>query len=439
MRNALKRLDFTYGFSANRVHSYGAQYIAFGIFSVANYILPYFMWSYTEHDDYVSLSLRFVAGLLSFFLIMNDYWPKSFRKLLPLYWHITLLFCLPFMTTYMLLSTHASIYWLLNMSLALFLLALLVDWLSFTIILPLGVLLGYGLYWIMGGTSTIELRSEAFFLSVYMSIFAILIAIIFSRNRERAERDKILAIKALSATIAHEIRTPLSAITFGAKGMKKHLPKIIEGYELALDNNLPVRDIEKMNYDALKDMPESLSIVSRNANTIIDMLLMKLKEHPVEENLKVCSVGQCVQDLLENYPMFSSDKKLIHWNKENDFQFMGNQVLMRHVLFNLLKNAIYFVKSAGRGRISIWFEQSDIQNKLHFRDTGKGISTSDLPNIFDRFYTTTKHGTGIGLAFCKLTIQGFGGDIVCHSIEGKYTEFVMKFPKIHPQKNVISK
>jgi len=53
-----------------------------------------------------------------------------------------------------------------------------------------------------------------------------------------------------------------------------------------------------------------------------------------------------------------------------------------------------------------------------------------LPKIFDRFFSSTHHGSGIGLAFCKLVMQAYGGNITCQSQQGEFTEFVLSFPVV---------
>lgn len=90
---------------------------------------------------------------------------------------------------------------------------------------------------------------------------------------------------------------------------------------------------------------------------------------------------------------------------------------------------MYYIKDAGKGNIKIWLETNENFNQLHFKDTGKGISKDFLPKIFDSFTTKTYHGSGIGLPFCKMVMQSYGGKIVCNSIEGECTEFILNFPK----------
>jgi signal transduction histidine kinase len=109
---------------------------------------------------------------------------------------------------------------------------------------------------------------------------------------------------------------------------------------------------------------------------------------------------------------------------------MGDDILFTHVLFNLLKNALYYIRAASKGEISIWCEQNEKFNILHFKDTGLGMDKEVLEHIFERFFTRTRHGSGVGLAFCKLVMQSFGGDIICDSVKGEYTDFTLSFPKI---------
>jgi len=53
-----------------------------------------------------------------------------------------------------------------------------------------------------------------------------------------------------------------------------------------------------------------------------------------------------------------------------------------------------------------------------------------LPKIFTHFSTTRKGGSGMGLAFCKMVMQEYGGDITCESELGKYTRFILTFPAV---------
>jgi signal transduction histidine kinase len=51
--------------------------------------------------------------------------------------------------------------------------------------------------------------------------------------------------------------------------------------------------------------------------------------------------------------------------------------------------------------------------------------------IFDHFFTKTRHGTGVGLAYCKMVMEDLGGDMTCESVKGEYTHFILHFPVLN--------
>ena len=68
---------------------------------------------------------------------------------------------------------------------------------------------------------------------------------------------------------------------------------------------------------------------------------------------------------------------------------------------------------------------------LSARDTGPGIAPEAIPKLFNSFYTAGKQGgTGLGLSYCKRTINALGGDIRCESELGKHTAFTLSFPVV---------
>lgn len=264
-------------------------------------------------------------------------------------------------------------------------------------------------------------------------------------DRKRARRlelanqmaaEKSDTMKLMAASIAHELRTPLTAVHSAMSWVKVELPKIVHGYEAALKSGLDVEEIHPRRMKLLKDICPDIMAETESANNIINMLLVKLDQTTVNhDDLIPCSIGDCIREALNRYP-FSSDvqRELIHWDESKDFSFMGVNVLMTHILFNLIKNALYFIEQARKGDIQVWIEEGKLENKLHFKDTGKGVSSEVAPSIFERFFSKTQHGAGIGLAFCKQAMHSFGGTIECYSKEGLYTEFVMRFPVMKREK-----
>jgi|GEM_PF-1131886 len=254
--------------------------------------------------------------------------------------------------------------------------------------------------------------------------------------REEVQEEKIKTAQSLGGAVAHELRTPLRSITSTISGISKFLPRLIESYQLACRAKLPVENIQPRHLAILKNTLDSIKHETNFANMIIDMLLMNIREIKISpEELENCSAVACIDEALQRYPFSANEKQLIHWqqpNDNNDFNFKGKKLLIVHVLFNLIKNALYHIAKAGKGEVSIWLEHNDNDsekiNTLHFKDTGTGIPNEVLTKIFDHFFTRTHGGTGIGLSFCKMVMNGLGGNIICQSVEGEFTEFLLTFP-----------
>ena len=113
-----------------------------------------------------------------------------------------------------------------------------------------------------------------------------------------------------------------------------------------------------------------------------------------------------------------------------DFTIMADPVMLKYVLYNLIKNALYYVKILPDATIVI----SLTAQQIEVRDTGPGIAADVIPKLFDSFYTSHEQGgTGLGLSYCKRTMTSLGGDIHCHSALGHYTAFVLSFPVLSKQ------
>ena len=97
------------------------------------------------------------------------------------------------------------------------------------------------------------------------------------------------------------------------------------------------------------------------------------------------------------------------------------------------RKAQFYVAKGNGSNISISLETGESYNYVHFSDDGTGMSPNALTKVFDRFYTSNEDGggTGMGLSFCKLVMESFGGGIICRSRLGEFTEFTLRFPKGH--------
>jgi len=205
-------------------------------------------------------------------------------------------------------------------------------------------------------------------------------------------------LKSLAGSIAHETRNPLSAI----KGCC---------------------DIIKDNLTQAQELLDLISISSSRGLSMIDMILQNIRDEEIDKtkflNLSIASV---VESAIKEYAFEGKGQnELVNVDLENDFIFKGDEALMIFVLFNLLKNSLYY-----KAKINIWLD--DNKKCLYFKDNGIGIPSDKLNSIFDSFFTSNKKGgTGLGLPFCKRVMLAFGGDISCKSIEGEGVEFCLSF------------
>ncbi|MBX9705009.1 MAG: hypothetical protein K5Q00_02050, partial [Gammaproteobacteria bacterium] len=122
-----------------RVREYGAQYFACGTIGVVLYSLLYLAEKYLTIGHYADFALHLIAILLCIPLILYRYWPRLWKPWLPLYWYLTLCYCLPFFITLLLLKQHTfDVSRVLSMPLMLIWLMALVDARSFIIVLAVG-------------------------------------------------------------------------------------------------------------------------------------------------------------------------------------------------------------------------------------------------------------------------------------------------------------
>lgn len=253
-------------------------------------------------------------------------------------------------------------------------------------------------------------------------------ALMHQTEMNYAERMKVM--QGLSANIAHEMRTPLSGVRASMDGVGSYLSVLLEVYRNAQrDNAEGVPVIREDHLAALEKTPERITLMIDQANSVIDMLLMNLRENTVDKRqFGIYSAADCVRQAMDRYPFRRGEREKVHLELEEDFYFRGIDSLFIYVIFNLLKNALYAINSALKGEITIRLKPGRGVNRLVFRDTGEGVEEGALKKIFDSFYTTREEGTGVGLAFCRRTLGSFDGDITCASEVGEYTEFTLTLP-----------
>ncbi|MFM2482085.1 hybrid sensor histidine kinase/response regulator [Celerinatantimonas sp. YJH-8] len=226
---------------------------------------------------------------------------------------------------------------------------------------------------------------------------------------------KVKQSQALAKSIAHEIRNPLAQIQL-------HLEKLSQMVGSASKEEF---------YYQIHNATE----VIEHGNQLIDIILHE-SDNPTlaNDSLKRYSIRQLVHQALNSYGYESNtDINRIKFIDQPDFTIEVNDILFEFVIFNLLRNAIYYFNEYPECTIEISLVTHADHHQLHFKDTGPGIEPQVQQHIFDDFFTYQKKGgTGLGLSYCQRVMHLFGGNISCHSNYGQSTTFTLTFPKLSP-------
>ena len=105
---------------------------------------------------------------------------------------------------------------------------------------------------------------------------------------------------------------------------------------------------------------------------------------------------------------------------------------LMQVPINLIDNAIQHTPRGGKIFVEVRIEGTEAV--LSIRDSGCGIAAEYLPHLFERFYRvdtgrSRKHGgSGLGLSICKSLVESHGGSILCESIVGEGSTFLVRLP-----------
>ncbi len=428
--------------SANRSVEYSRRHMPLlgwcGVVSLLGY---YFVWGYIYPDDYESFVVRALGALLCVPAILVDELERRYQGWLVMYWMCGVTFVLPFVFGYLLAMNAltadnlgaSNVIWPLQNIVALFIFILLInDGLLATLLWSAANALVIGIVLFIVPEPNFDEFARVFLHPMPIYGFIIVVGSLAIRHRDMIEYEKLRTMAAVGSTIAHELRTPFLGIRALAEGIGKYLPTLMHSHELAIANGLGAESLRRSHMEGLKRSLERISGEIEYSNRMVDMLLVNSSESPVRaEEYSRFSAAGCIEEAIDRFAFTSDDEhELIHVDATEDFEIWAPRVVIIHVLFNLLKNSLYYIKKAGHGEIFIELKSTNGSNRIVFEDTGTGIAPEIIERIFERFFTTTEigHGAGIGLSFCKLAMEGVGGSIRCESEVGRFTRFTLEFP-----------
>jgi two-component system CAI-1 autoinducer sensor kinase/phosphatase CqsS len=407
------------------------NFIAIGLVGAIGFPAYYVIWGFLFPQPYENLYLRLVGSLMFIPIILIRHWPNGWKSYFPFYWIAVVTYSLPFFFTFMLLRNDASLVWGMSIMSAILLLFLVLDdWLAINLIF----LLGSFLAWLAYAWSTADGSLPADYLvQLPIYLFALVTGSIFVHRGEILHQERLQVMTAIGSNIAHELRTPLQGIQSGVAGLHRYLPALLQGYRCAQAHRLEVPPIRAAHLTALDSLLARLEHETAASHRFIDTLLVSAGKLKVDKSsFKQYSARECIETAIERYPFSSSEeRRKVVLKPDGDFTFFGSEVLCSHIIFNLIKNALWFIHNTGKGDITIQIVAGAKENSVIFRDTGPGISPNAMPYIFDQFFSTREggKGAGIGLAFCKLVMEAFKGRIGARSKPGEYTEFTLYFKR----------
>jgi signal transduction histidine kinase len=227
-------------------------------------------------------------------------------------------------------------------------------------------------------------------------------------NRRLVQAEKLASIGRLAATIAHEIRNPLTSVKLNIQRIaeSEHLDEL-EREHLSLCQE-GVGQIEKFIKELLN--------FTRASELVRDRFPI---EQVIEESLKM------LKDCFEQKKVTvekSYAPGLPPANVDGD--------KMRQVFLNILRNAFEAVENGGRISISLALARENGGRKYLVRisDNGGGIPEKDWETIFEPFFTTKASGIGLGLANARKIVEQHNGFIKVAKKRGKGSAFVVTLP-----------
>jgi signal transduction histidine kinase len=219
-----------------------------------------------------------------------------------------------------------------------------------------------------------------------------------------SKSERLAALGQVVAEITHEIKNPLALIG----GFARQMIRKTEGHQ----------DLSKLNVIAEE--------VKRLEKLLSDLREFYLPRNLTLEQVEINGVLQELYDLIKD----NCDGKNIRLELKTAADAGLVEVdrgKLKQVLMNLLKNAIEAMDHGGS--ISIQSRLSKHNVDVTIADDGPGISKDDQEKIFNPFFTTKRHGTGLGLSVCKRIMEDHEGCTFSFtSEEGKGTDLTISLP-----------
>jgi two-component system, OmpR family, phosphate regulon sensor histidine kinase PhoR len=217
------------------------------------------------------------------------------------------------------------------------------------------------------------------------------------------------------ANVSHELKTPITSI----KGFTETL----------LDGAMDDEAIRK----------QFLTIINKESTRLQELIQDLLDLSKIEQNAFTLDMESLnISNLLDEVSLLLTGKAeekgiTLTCHVEKGVKILGDNHRLKQVFINLINNAINYTSSGGS--VHVWLEHTEENVDIFIKDTGIGISESEIPRIFERFYRVDKSrsknsgGTGLGLAIVKHLVEAHHGAITVFSRKNEGTTFTVALQK----------
>ena len=243
---------------------------------------------------------------------------------------------------------------------------------------------------------------------------------------------KLVALNRLTAGIAHEVKNPLNAMmihlellrTKIQKGIVAPVPQPVAAGTLGLTDAAPEAGAGKAG--ALQHVEIIESEIRRLDEVVQGFLKFTRPEDLRLQPVQMSTLFEEIAPVIE--PEAATNRvRIIPDCGAGVPPVNGDRAMLRQVFMNLAINAIQAMPNGGTLRLSCADAGSRVEVRVE--DTGVGIPPDHLGKIFDLYFTTKDHGTGIGLSMVYRIIQLHDGDIEVQSTPGRGTTFRVLLPR----------
>jgi nitrogen-specific signal transduction histidine kinase len=226
--------------------------------------------------------------------------------------------------------------------------------------------------------------------------------------------EKLASIGQLAAGVAHEINNPLGTILLYSSMLKEDIEKLKQ---------------ENSNVEDLKMIIDE----TNRCKAIVSNLLNFARQGKLEiKNVNIINLLNDITKSIKLNPNFNNIELFITSTLiEENYNFDSDQI--RQVLVNLITNACESLEESDKKEVHVNLTSNKDELVIEIKDSGCGISKSNINRLFEPFFTTKKigKGTGLGLAISYGIIKMHKGHIKVQSIIGEGTTFTLTMPITH--------